>query len=107
MRPCMTEIYNLEQMDLNNFGKTPGIERVVMFVTTRSTHPDEDYADKHSFFITYIDHYDKHYRDYLLYNFEGILASVGGALGLFLGLSFFSTVGQIIDWLFQKWDLLP
>ena len=41
-------------------------------------------------------------EEYLLYDFVGILGSVGGSLGLFLGFSFLGLFSELIDLLQSK-----
>ncbi len=41
-------------------------------------------------------------EDYLIYDFSNILAALGGALGLFVGFSFYDCGSLIVDWLAKK-----
>ena len=50
----------------------------------------------HALFISFVDIFDTEHRQYRLYNFAGILSAVGGACGLFLGISFFSVFEKLI-----------
>ena len=43
-------------------------------------------------------------EEYLLYDFAGILGSVGGSLGLFLGFSFLGLFSELIDFLQTKFN---
>ena len=43
-----------------------------------------------------------HYKEYLIYDDIGMLGSIGGSLGLFLGFSLIDTLCMIMDFILRK-----
>ena len=43
-----------------------------------------------------------HYKEYLIYDDIGMLGSIGGSLGLFLGFSLFDTLCMIVNFILRK-----
>ena len=37
------------------------------------------------------------YEEYLIYDFNGLVGSVGGTLGIFIGFNFYETIARMID----------
>lgn len=37
------------------------------------------------------------YQEYLIYDFNGLVGSVGGTLGIFIGFNFYETIARVID----------
>ena len=56
----------------------------------------------HIQFLSFTDPYEEVRIQYLLYNFEDILAAVGGAVGLFLGISVFGQCNKFLHWAESK-----
>ena len=47
----------------------------------------------------------KQEKEYLVYDFNGIVSSVGGGLGLFLGFSCLSTCIQLSKWILRRYTV--
>jgi hypothetical protein len=80
--PCQTASYEHEFLPINNM--------------------DEDSLGGRIIYMAFATPYDLHYHEYLLYNFGSITASVGGAVGLFLGISLISVLSNAVDKVFDK-----
>ena len=63
---------------------------------------DEDVFGGRVMYVAFSQPYDTFYKEYLLYDFGKITAAVGGAVGLFLGVSVISCFSTAIDWFNEK-----
>lgn len=50
---------------------------------------DEEKMNSRAFYVAFASSFDLESREYLLFDFARITAAVGGAMGLFLGVSLF------------------
>ena len=57
----------------------------------------ENSLDAHVIYLAFSLPFDEISQEYMVYNFGRIAAAVGGAAGLFLGVSLFQIVSWIID----------
>lgn len=79
-RPCRTVTYNYYKGPLN------------------LKHKDNAIA----VYVSYWTAFEDIQEEYLLYDFGAIVAAVGGALGLFLGISFFGIGSQFLDYVSKQ-----
>lgn len=72
-----------------------------ILMTNRSLVSDEETLGGKILFVSYPSQLDRINREYVLYNFGSITAAVGGAVGLFLGLSFLAGFNKCNDVLYK------
>ena len=59
---------------------------------------DEDHVGGRILFISFASSFELESKEYFIYDFPRITAAVGGAMGLFLGVSLIQAIIYLIDW---------
>lgn len=93
--PCRSNQYEVENIPLNYLGDISTSTKVSQSKTNYRfslSFSDEEALGGRILYISYATQFDSINREYVLYNFGNIIASAGGAVGLFLGFSLLSAL---------------